>query len=58
MMREHLSWLRTTLMLIFIALVIASLVYSRIMVYSLAPTIKPADQSRKGMVKVYDGNSL
>jgi len=30
-------------MLTFIALVIASLVYSRIMAYSLAPTMKPAD---------------
>jgi len=42
-MREHLRRLRTTLMLTFIALVIASLVYSRIMAYSLAPTMKPAD---------------
>ncbi len=42
-MRDHLRRLRTTLMLTFIALVIASLVYSRIMAYSLAPTMKPAD---------------
>lgn len=34
--------LRTALMLTFIALVITSLVYSRIIAYSLAPTIQPA----------------
>ncbi|MEM2960621.1 MAG: permease [Candidatus Bathyarchaeia archaeon] len=42
-MREHLRRLRTALMLTFVAFVIIALVYSRIMAYSLAPTMKPAD---------------
>ncbi len=41
-MQERIRRLRIALMLTFIALVIGGLIYSRIMAYSLAPTIQPA----------------
>ncbi|NWG09300.1 MAG: permease [Nitrososphaerales archaeon] len=41
-MREGTRRPRTALLLTFVVLVIAALVYSRIMAYSLAPTIQPA----------------
>ena len=42
-MGERMRQLWTVVVLTFVALVIAGLVYSRIMTYSLAPTIKPAN---------------
>jgi len=43
MMRERKRAIRTGILLAFIIFVFGALVYSRIMAYSLAPTMKPAD---------------
>lgn len=42
-MTERIRAVRSLIMLVFIFFTIASLIYSRIMAYSLAPTMKPAD---------------
>jgi len=43
---EAVRKIRTFLLLVFVFLVIGLLVYSRLMAYSLAPTLKPADFSK------------
>ncbi|WP_455367387.1 permease [[Eubacterium] cellulosolvens] len=42
-MNPKIRLLRTAILVVFVAAVFAGLIYSRIMAYSLAPTMKPAD---------------